>query len=202
MKSRTIASTLQKEAKEGITYETSVGLNLDPNANVNTTLTPSSSMKINLQRMPDNVFREIENLVPPHTSRAQSEKLQFNEMKHYNFVVFDIETNAMGKSAEVCQIAMTDKTGSNTFSQYILPTKDTEIHASKVNNLQVVNANGQRLLLKSGQVLPTVELHVALDRFLTFVSEIVDQAKAKTQQDVHTILIGHNISLFDAPILL
>lgn len=159
-------------------------------------------MKINLQRMPDNVFRVIENLVPPHTSRPQSEKLQFNEMKHYNFVVFDIETNAMGKSAEVCQIAMTDKTGSNTFSQYILPTKDIEIHASKVNNLQVVNANGQRLLLKSGQVLPTVELHVALDRFLTFISEIVDQAKAKTQQDVHTILIGHNISLFDAPILL
>ena len=202
MKSRTIASTLHKEAKEGITYETSVGLNLDPKANVNTTLTPSSSMKINLQRVPDNVFREIENLVPPHTSRPQSEKLQFNEMKHYNFVVFDIETNAMSKSAEVCQIAMTDKTGSNTFSQYILPTKDREIHASKVNNLQAVNANGQRLLLKSGQVLPTVELHGALDRFLTFVSDIVDQAKAKTQQDVHTILIGHNISLFDAPILL
>ena len=79
MKSRTIASTVQKEAKEGITYETSVGLNLDPNANVNTTLTPSRSMKINLQRMPDNVFREIENLVPPHTSRHNQKN--FSSMK-------------------------------------------------------------------------------------------------------------------------
>ena len=51
-------------------------------------------------------------------------------------------------------------------------------------------------------MLPTVELHVALDRFLTFVSKTIDQAKAKTQQDVHTILIGHNISIFDVPILL
>ena len=71
-------------------------------------------MKINLQRMPDNVFKEIENLVPPHISRPQAEKCQFNEMKHHNFLVFDIETNAMGKSAEVCQIAVTDKSGSNT----------------------------------------------------------------------------------------
>ena len=47
-----------------------------------------------------------------------------------------------------------------------------------------------------------MELHVALDRFLTFVSKTIDQAKAKTQQDVHTILIGHNISIFDVPILL
>ncbi|CAB3983115.1 exonuclease R569 [Paramuricea clavata] len=202
MQSRAVASTSQKEAKEGITYQTSVGLNLDPNSNVNTTLTPISSMKINLQRMPDNVFKEIENLVPPHTSRPQAEKCQFNEMKHYNFLVFDIETNAMGKSAEVCQIAVTDKSGSNTLSQYILPTTDIDFHASKVNKLQVVNANGQKVLLKSGQMLPTVELHVALDRFLTFVSETIDQAKAKTQQDVHTILIGHNVSIFDVPILL
>ena len=47
-----------------------------------------------------------------------------------------------------------------------------------------------------------MELHVALDRFLTFVSETIDQAKAKTQQDVHTILIGHNVSIFDVPIIL
>ena len=117
--------------KEGIIYQTSVGLNLDPNSNVNTTLTPLSSMNINLQRMPDNVFKEIENLVLPHTSRRQAEKCQFNEMKHYNFLVFDIETNAMGKSAEVCQIAVTDKSGSNTLSQYILPTTDIDFHASK-----------------------------------------------------------------------
>jgi hypothetical protein len=117
--------------KEGIIYQTSVGLNLDPNSNVNTTLTPLSSMNINLQRMPDNVFKEIENLVLPHTSRRQAEKCQFNEMKDYNFLVFDIETNAMGKSAEVCQIAVTDKSGSNTLSQYILPTTDIDFHASK-----------------------------------------------------------------------
>lgn len=102
-------------------------------------------------------------------------------MKHYNFLVFDMETNAMSKSAEVCQIAVTDKSGSKTLSQYILPTTDINFHASKVNKLQVVNVNGQRVLLKSGQMLPTVELYVALDRFLTFVSDTVDQAKAQTE---------------------
>ena len=55
-------------------------------------------------------------------------------MKYYNFLIFDIETNKMGKSAEVCQIAVTDKSGSNTLSQYILPTKEIDVHASKVNN--------------------------------------------------------------------
>ena len=70
------------------------------------TVTPVSSIKINVQRMPAHVFREIENVVPP--CRPQAEKPELDEMKYYNILVFDIEKNTMGKSAEVCQIAVTD----------------------------------------------------------------------------------------------
>ena len=33
-------------------------------------------------------------------------------------------------------------------------------------------------------MLPTVYLHLALDRFLTFISASIDEAKVETKQDV------------------
>jgi hypothetical protein len=67
-----------------------------------------------------------------------------------------------------------DKPGSNTLPQYILLTQE------KVN----VNEQIKIGKIKIGQMLPTVYLHLALDRFLTFISASIDEAKVETKQDV------------------
>jgi hypothetical protein len=41
-----------------------------------------------------------------------------------------------------------------------------------------------KLKLEKLKMLPTVYLHLALDRFLTFISASIDEAKVETKQDV------------------
>ena len=59
---------------------------------------------------------------------------------------FDTETNATGKSADICQLSVTDKSASHKLSVYIMPTQDIDLYASKVNKLKMVKINGERKL--------------------------------------------------------
>jgi len=51
----------------------------------------------------------------------------------FNFVLFDTEKNSTAKLAELCQLAAVDRSGKNV-SCYILPNRDMDAHASKVNH--------------------------------------------------------------------
>ncbi|XP_022787160.1 uncharacterized protein LOC111327279 [Stylophora pistillata] len=131
----------------------------------------------------------------------QFKKEKFDDSKFYHFVLFDIETNSTGKSAEVCQLAAVDRSGKQ-FSCYILPTRDIDSHASKVNKLTVKTVNGIRRLFNNNRLVEAFELSQVLRQFLTFLRASIDSASTRSTKPVCTILAGHNAATFDIPILL
>ena len=61
------AQTAKKEAKEGKTYETGIGLSLD------------------LSIVPASTLKEIDTIVSPYTPRPLATKVKYDENKFYNF---------------------------------------------------------------------------------------------------------------------
>ena len=55
----------------------------------------------------------------------------------YNIIVFDTETNATGRPAELCQLSAIDKSGHCSFSEYILP--DNMLRQICFKNQQIVS---------------------------------------------------------------
>ncbi len=153
--------------------------------------------------MSANQFMEIESIVSPYSSRPEAELVSFDDSKFYNFLVFDTETNTSNvTSAEICQLSAIDQSGSHTFTVYVLPTCDIDDRASMVNNLNIRKINGERTLLKNGVVVPTLPVNEAITKFERYISQSIDRAKAATNKQVMTVLIGHNIAAFDTRILL
>ena len=192
------AQTARKEAQEGKTYETGVGLNLDSTA----TISSISDYQARALAMPLNQFQEIENFAPTFTPRPIPSQVHFDENIFHNFLIFDTETNATGKSAEICQLSVTNRCGSQTFSVYIMPTKDIDSCASKVNKLKIVKLNGERKLFKEDRDVKAIPFNDAISQFKNYLSHSVNTARKTTNKHVRTVLIGHNASTFDTPILL
>lgn len=120
-----ITETSKKEAKEGTMYESGIGLNLNSSATAmdlnNSELSLTELYAINA--ITKQQQEQYENAVPKYTSRPTVQKEKFDDSKFYHFVLFDIETNSTGKSAEVCQLAAVDRSNKQ-FSCYILPNRD------------------------------------------------------------------------------
>jgi len=139
-----ISETL-KEAKEGTMYEGGIGLTLNSSETArelnNSELSIPELYGVNA--VTKHQQQEYENAVPQYTTKPSVHKEKFDISKCYNFVLFDIETNSMGKSAEVCQFAAVDRSGKR-FSWYILPNRDIDSYTSKVNKLTVKTVNGIR----------------------------------------------------------
>ena len=133
-------------------------------------------------------------MVPPCTPKPNPETLTYDPTKSYSFIVFDTETTCTGKQAEICQLSAINETNL-IFSRYILPKNNISPEATRVNKLSVKNINGKRQLFKENKLVQTVSLDEALQEFLAF---LVNSHK----KDSCTILIGHNSSTFDTPILL
>lgn len=112
-------------------YESGIGLNLNSSATAmhlnNSELSITELYAINA--ITKQQQGEYENAVPKYTSRPTVQKEKFDDSKFYHFVLFDIETNSTGKSAEVCQLAAVDRSNKQ-FSCYILPNRDIDSHAS------------------------------------------------------------------------
>ena len=142
-------------------------------------------------------MREIlPKLVPSYYAQPDLPKLTYDPNQTYTFVVFDTETTCTGKNAELCQLSAIHE--NQVFSKYILPTGNVSTGASRVNKLSVQNINEIRKLLKENQTVETVSLDKALQEFHTFLSQV----KCSTQKESCIVLIGHNSSTFDTPILL
>lgn len=185
----------QKEAKEGKTYETAVALNLDTSVNQPSPRTHTHIEHL-LENISDNELHEYEKLVPSYYAQPDLPKLTYDPKQTYTFVVFDTETTCTGKNAELCQLSAIHE--NQVFSKYILPTGNVSTGASRVNKLSVQNINGIRKLLKENQPVETVSLDKALQEFHTFLSQV----KCSSQKETCIVLIGHNSSTFDTPILL
>lgn len=185
----------KKEAKEGKTYETAVALNLDTSVNQPSPRTHTHIEHL-LENISDNELHEYEKLVPSYYAQPDLPKLTYDPKQTYTFVVFDTETTCTGKNAELCQLSAIHE--NQVFSKYILPTGNVSTGASRVNKLSVQNINGIRKLLKENQPVETVSLDKALQEFHTFLSQV----KCSSQKETCIVLIGHNSSTFDTPILL
>ena len=149
-----------------------------------------------LENISDNELHEYEKLVPSYYAQPDLPKLTYDPDQTYTFVVFDTETTCTGKNAELCQLSAIHE--NLVFSKYILQPGNVSSGASRVNKLSVQNINGIRKLLKENQPVETVSLDKALQEFHTFLSQV----KCSSQKESCIVLIGHNSSTFDTPILL
>ena len=183
--------TLRKEANEGVTYASSVGLNLNTSNN-NKDNSPVA-FKISV-----NELRRYEELVPPHTPKPKTVNLLFDLSKNYYFILFDTETTCTGKQAELCQISAITEDGRKEFSTFILPKSNISYGAYLVNGLTIKKINGSRTLCKANSPVRSVSTDDALRNFLTFLRQV------KNSQDNNCVLIllGHNSATFDVLILL
>ena len=198
LSSQKCSQPARKEAREGKTYETGIGLNLDFSSVMSSIIEcQASALAKSLSQ-----FKEIEDSVPTFTPRPMAEKVNYDENTFYNFLIFDTETNTTGKSAEICQLSVTNQSGSHKFSVYIMPTKDIDLYASRVHKLKIVTVNGERQLFKDNQVEQAIPFDNAILQFKSYLSQSVNIAKNTTTKQVRTVLIGHNASSFDTPILL
>ena len=196
------SQTARKEAREGATYESGIGLNLNVNEQTIPTFKSATDTSAKVLAMPLSQFKEIESSVSKYTPRPQAKQVNFNKETYYNFLVFDTETNTTGKHAEICQLAVTDQSGNNSFSTYILPKNDIDFYAAKVNKLKILNFNGERKLLKNNEVIHTLPFHEAISQFQNYLSESIDRARITTENSLHTGLIAHNVFTVEIPILL
>ena len=199
LNSQKCSQTARKEAQEGKTYETGIGLNLEL---ISVVSSPTTDCQARVMAMPPNQFKEIENFAPKITLRPVAKQVKYDDNICYNILIFDTETNATGKSAEICQLSVTDTSASHKFSDYIMPTQDIDLYASKVNKLKIVKINGERKLYKEDQVLRALPFDTAIAQFKSYLSQSINIAKTTTNKQVRTVLIGHNASTFDTPILL
>lgn len=87
----------KKQAKEGNTYQSGIGLNLDPN---NSTKLIQEFDITNL-KISNEELKNVETCIPELTIRPVAEKFPYDRINLYNFVVYDIETNTSGKTAEI-----------------------------------------------------------------------------------------------------
>ena len=158
-----LGSNARSEAREGATYQTNVGLNLDA------TKDDSIAKLLKLaEQLEKTRFQEYESMVPPFKTRPKQPKISYNEAISYQFVVFDIETTGLSKQTQICQLAPITKEG-KIYNEYVLPTCHIDHHASRINKLSVKVVNGQRTLLKANVPVHSVLLSECLQNFTTFL---------------------------------
>ena len=140
--------TLQKEAKEGTTYETSVGLNLETNTTQPLPTAPGTEHI--LDNSTPNELREYEKMVPPYAPKPSPETLAYDPTKSSSFFL-TLNTTCTGKHAEICQLSAINETNLTIFSRYILPPKNNRPRATRVNKLSVKNINGKSQFFKENK---------------------------------------------------
>ncbi|XP_068701266.1 uncharacterized protein [Montipora foliosa] len=186
---------LRTEANEGITYESSVGLNLD-----------TSSKRTEPQivfdvptKLSQTELRRYEEILPPYTARPKVIHLSYDSTNKYQFIIFDTETTCTGKLAEICQLSAVSENGRHEFSTFILPQSSISYSAYLVNGMTIKNIRGIRTLYHRNNPVQSVTIEEALRDFLTFIKQIKNCDEVENNL---TVLIGHNSATFDVPILL
>ena len=84
LKNKTLSSKAKKEEKEGTTYQTGIGLNLDI-THSNGLLAELSTL---IRSLTTSQLTEYEKLVPPFTSRPTHPHVSYQSTINYEFIVF------------------------------------------------------------------------------------------------------------------
>jgi len=124
-------------------------------------------------------LKNVETCIPELTIRPVAEEFPYDRNTVYNFIIYDIETNTSGKTAEIWQLSAVDQSGLHCFNDYILPLRDVDIHATRVNGLSVRAVRGVRTLFKDNQPVETVSLGKSLENFLIYFNRENCQACGK-----------------------
>ncbi|XP_045215104.2 uncharacterized protein LOC123565301 [Mercenaria mercenaria] len=106
-------------------------------------------------------------------------------------VYLDLETTRLGHNAEIIQLAAFVDS-STVFNSYIMPTGSINESATAVTGFTIERKDGMRRMYQHGIPVYTVDKHTGLTSFIEWLSSISDKKK---------ILIAHNGSRFDFPIL-
>ena len=178
IRTQRIHGTLSNEKKKGTTYQKNIGLTLSKDGDVTGNIDEVLQMDIT-----NNNLGAYEKMMPAYTPRPQCCATEINEADScYNIILFDTETNKMGKDAELCQIAAINQAGDRSFVEYILPKKNIERHASKVNNLTIRTINGQRVLFKESSPVQTLTCEEALTHFISFIEKSAQELGYQQQR--------------------
>ena len=182
----------KKQAKEGNTYQSGIGLNLDPN---NSTKLIQEIDIINL-KISSEELKNFETYIPELMITPVAEKFSYDRNNVYNFIIYDIEINMTVKTAEICQLSAIDKSGLHSYNDFnfILPLRDVDIHATRVNGLSVRTVRGVRTLFKDSQPVDTVSLGKSLENFLTYLEKTV--RCVKSDNDIYTVFNRAQLSDF------
>ena len=122
-----LARNARNEGKEGPTYMTGIGLNLNPTSGNASTdvlqLTKNTSKQM---------LQDYQKLVPTFVQRPKQSAVAFNNNSTYKFVMFDLETTTIGKKAEICQLSAVKKRWQTV--QLICLTRSSRINKLTVKN--------------------------------------------------------------------
>ncbi|CAB4018109.1 exonuclease R569, partial [Paramuricea clavata] len=192
-----IHGILSSEKKEGKTYETNIGLTL-PTASTSTT----ANEELFCPDLPADTLASYEVFVPPYTPRPQCSPIAFddNAAVFYNIVLFDTETNTTGKQAELCQLAAINQTTLASFSEYVLPNKNIDKYASRVNNLSIKTVDGKRVLFKQSNPVLALTCDEVLSRFIHYLGNSIRECQKLTahKSAVYKALFDQGFDAHDA----
>ena len=192
------SQTLRREVREGITYESSVGLNLDTS---NDKTESQNEFDLPAKVSPAEL-RRYEKVIPAYTVRPKIVNLSYDSTQKYQFIIFDTETTCTGKLAEICQLSAVSENGKHEFSTFILPQSNISYSAYLVNGMAIKNFKGVRTLCQGNNPVQSVTMEQGLRDFLTFITQVKTSDQQNNHQSIITVLIGHNSATFDVPILL
>ena len=115
-------------------------------------------------------------------------------------VLFDLETTGLLKNdPDICQIAAQVMEEPKVWSRYLIPQKNIDDGASRINNLKVEkDKHGQDILTKYGKPVEAEQYEAGMQQFYQHLCELREQ----TDPNSRIILTAHNGKKFDAPVLL
>ena len=115
-------------------------------------------------------------------------------------VLFDLETTGLLKDdPDICQIAAWTMGEPEVWSKYLIPQKNIDDGASRINNLKVEkDKQGKDILTKYGKPVKAEQYEAGIYRFYQHLHEL----RKQTNPNSRIILIAHNAKKFDVPVLL
>ena len=198
----------KKELKENATYQSNIGLNLDPSSSTSSHKKGKENEDLSVlddidSNKAESVLKDCEALIGNVVTRPEPVQTKFFEDNYYYSLIFDTETTTIRKSAQPIPIAATTVDEQNMFSEYIQPKIRITQAASNIHGIKSSNLKGETVLFKDGKQLSRKTHVECLQNSITFIETTEEMCKQKTNKPfIETVLIGHNASAFDVPTLL
>lgn len=188
--------THSMEAREGVTYESGIGLRQSAEEKTALTNGTISDLMASLTEQEFNGYAEL--IKTPNKQGCETQhlsELTVSNQDGYLLLVFDVETTGLDRNSELLQISCISHDCSRNFSTYLLPEKRTIADsATKVHGISVQYRNGTKVLVKGGVGLTAVSQTQGLTDFCRFLQQHKESRRL--------VLVAHNGNRFDFPILL